>query len=568
MKIRDLEWWIVGLLGVASFFLAITGYHILYTEAGVQRSFLDLAYQSLMLFGLEVIYEFESPLPWQLEVARWLAPALVLYAAGKAVLYIIRREFKSLVVKYYRNHIIITSLNIRTRHLVSDLIHAGKKVVVIAGIEEKQKIDILEKEGAIIIEGKITSDRFLKNIAARKARYFVFADSSDELNISSALEVFHFLKKKGRNKQQVLFTHVADDLKLNELKELNFFEEYTERDMQRANCEIRIFSAYERAARMLFNQYAPDIFHPLHSPEDPPIHVAIIGSGKLAQSMIIRLARLGHFANLRKLKITLFHDDQRLLTRLNRHLKNLQSLVSIEAVAEDLDLFDAAKFKACHQKEAFAVVYILCEDDGLSSGILNQIAGVETEKPLDVVLTLMNPDSIMSKWYTAAGVNQLNLHKFNFTEASFTREALISEKIDSLAKVIHRDYLEGIAQKNPNKVSHQPWELLPVDFKNQNREQADHLFVKLRALGGRERAIEKIKSIDTESLEVLSEMEHNRWWAHMALSGWRLAEKRDDSRKLHTDLKPYEDLPDEVKQYDRNTILNIPNLIEKYEQQS
>jgi hypothetical protein len=568
MKIRDLEWWIVGLLGVASFVLAIIGFNLLFTQAGVDRNLVDLAYQSTKVFGMEFVDEFQSPLPWQLEVSRWLSPAVVLYAAGKAVLYFIRREFKSLMVKYYRDHIIVTSLNVRSRHLIADLIKEGRKVVVVAGIEEKQKLDTLEKDGAIIVEGDISSHRFLKNIAAHKARYFVFADDSDEENISSALEVYSYLEKKGRNKHQVLFTHVADDLKLNELKELNFFEEYTERNMQQANCEIRIFSSYERASRMLFNKYAPDVFSPVDSTNDAPIHVAIVGSGKLAQSMIIRLARLGHFANLKKMKITLFHDDQRLITRLNRNLKNLGNLIAIEPIEEDLDLFDADKFNASHHKEPFSAVYLLCEDDEASSGVLNRIARVESDMPLDVVLTLTDPDGILSKWYTAAGVNQLNLHKFNLTEESFTQEALISEKMDDLAKIIHQDYYDGLKEKNPAKASHQPWELLPVDFKNQNREQADHLFVKLRALGGKASAIEKIKNIDHDSLELLSEMEHNRWWAHMALSGWRLAEKRDDKRKFHTDLKPYDELSDEVKQYDRNTILNIPKLIEKYEQKS
>jgi hypothetical protein len=68
---------------------------------------------------------------------------------------------------------------------------------------------------------------------------------------------------------------------------------------------------------------------------------------------------------------------------------------------------------------------------------------------------------------------------------------------------------------------------------------------------------------DKDVVETLSKMEHNRWAAHMLLNGWKYSAKRDDKRKLHTDLIPFEELSDEVKQYDRNTILNIRHLLRK-----
>jgi hypothetical protein len=48
----------------------------------------------------------------------------------------------------------------------------------------------------------------------------------------------------------------------------------------------------------------------------------------------------------------------------------------------------------------------------------------------------------------------------------------------------------------------------------------------------------------------LAILEHERWMADRRLSGWRLREARDNARKIHTDLVPFEDLSEAVKGFD------------------
>jgi len=55
--------------------------------------------------------------------------------------------------------------------------------------------------------------------------------------------------------------------------------------------------------------------------------------------------------------------------------------------------------------------------------------------------------------------------------------------------------------------------------------------------------------------ELLAKNAHETW-ARLRLSeGWRFGVSRDDRRKEHPCLVPYEDLPDSEKQYDRNAAL-------------
>ena len=58
-----------------------------------------------------------------------------------------------------------------------------------------------------------------------------------------------------------------------------------------------------------------------------------------------------------------------------------------------------------------------------------------------------------------------------------------------------------------------------------------------------------------EALEYISETEHRRWMAEKITSGWNYNFTRDDARKLHPDLKPYKQLNEWDKMYDRGGFL-------------
>ncbi len=52
-------------------------------------------------------------------------------------------------------------------------------------------------------------------------------------------------------------------------------------------------------------------------------------------------------------------------------------------------------------------------------------------------------------------------------------------------------------------------------------------------------------------LEELARNAHDVWAVQRLQTGWRYGMVRDDERQLHPCLVPYEELPDEEKEYDR-----------------
>ncbi|MEQ1905085.1 MAG: RyR domain-containing protein, partial [Pirellulaceae bacterium] len=156
-----------------------------------------------------------------------------------------------------------------------------------------------------------------------------------------------------------------------------------------------------------------------------------------------------------------------------------------------------------------------------------------------------------------------------------------------IARAIHEKYrAEQAGNKTPDHPSMQPWETLRGDLLASNLAQAEDIPNKLSFLG---LAFESVATphyklakdnrivfddaikvageimskeiIIYKNLEILAEMEHERWVSEKLQSGWRYAQSRDDSKKLHTDLVPWVNLPDPTKAYDRNTIKAIPDVL-------
>lgn len=63
--------------------------------------------------------------------------------------------------------------------------------------------------------------------------------------------------------------------------------------------------------------------------------------------------------------------------------------------------------------------------------------------------------------------------------------------------------------------------------------------------------------------EQLAENVHEVWSAGRIADGWKYGETRDDARKLHPCLVPYNQLPESEKEYDRNTAMQTIKTIIK-----
>ena len=99
-----------------------------------------------------------------------------------------------------------------------------------------------------------------------------------------------------------------------------------------------------------------------------------------------------------------------------------------------------------------------------------------------------------------------------------------------------------------------------------NRQQADHISTKLRALN-MEMASHPTpqpkwpREPTNEEVEALAKAEHDRWAACKRLAGWKSGKERNDTLQIHPDLVPWSELSETIRDYDRDPIRNLPKLL-------
>jgi hypothetical protein len=144
-------------------------------------------------------------------------------------------------------------------------------------------------------------------------------------------------------------------------------------------------------------------------------------------------------------------------------------------------------------------------------------------------------------------------------------EMLLQDRHDALARSIHDFYLEGRFAEGERigiRASMQEWENLSESFRDDNRLVADCYELKLRDIGARlVDGAGATLSLTGDELEQLSRAEHDRWMAAKLVQGWVHGPVRDDARRIHPDIVPYDELSEAIKDLDREQVRIMARLL-------
>lgn len=142
--------------------------------------------------------------------------------------------------------------------------------------------------------------------------------------------------------------------------------------------------------------------------------------------------------------------------------------------------------------------------------------------------------------------------------------------VEELAKAAHEAYCAEAKARGETPASNssmRPWADLSEDLRDPNRAQVADIPNKLRFLGYELAPSygilpSEISSTDAQ-LEELAIREHDRWMKDKLEHGWTYGPKRDNGRKQHPLIVPWGKLSELEKEKDRDTVRNLPHLIEK-----
>ena len=142
--------------------------------------------------------------------------------------------------------------------------------------------------------------------------------------------------------------------------------------------------------------------------------------------------------------------------------------------------------------------------------------------------------------------------------------------LEALAITVHEAYCAEARARGDSPVTNssmRPWNELSEDLREANRAQVADIPNKLRSLGLELAPSDGLRpseiTITDQQVEELALREHDRWMAERVQQGWTYAPQRDNLRKHHPLIKPADQLSEVEKEKDRDTIRNLPKLIEK-----
>lgn len=139
------------------------------------------------------------------------------------------------------------------------------------------------------------------------------------------------------------------------------------------------------------------------------------------------------------------------------------------------------------------------------------------------------------------------------------------DHFDHFPSVLHTNYLKTCLERGESigvRPSLRSWDDLPENYKEDNRNLADHFLQKCRDQGLFVKASKNAEHsypliTDSETRENFAIAEHKRWWINKAQEGWVYGDIRNDSAKIHPDMVEWTKLPSEVKLKDYNATIPI-----------
>jgi len=570
---REKGWIVLLVSWILALFLGIWGCGRQFHAMGETRSICDALYGTMQLFVMEDNALVSTyPLPWQLWIARFLAPMVAASTAITALGALLQEKFQLLDLKRKNNHVVVCGIGEKGLQVAESFCESGEQVVIVESEADNESLNKCRDLGIIVLIGDATDKDVLEKARVHHARTVIAICGDDGANVEIGIHTAQLYRKEHSSPDKgptcTCLVHVVDP----SLRELH--RESKTFPPQGGPFEIRFFNIYRNGARALLEEFPPD--ENMVPTAAATFHIAIIGFGRLGENVFLQATSMGQHA----------YDAKPHITVIDRMAKQREGLLlvkypQLKKVCEptflELDTEDAAFYKGSFLKDRdkgppVTAVYVCLgsDSDGLSAALRLAPHLQDTEVPVVICMREEFGLACLVREESGDGVLSKNVQAMGITAKTCTREMILNENIDLQAMEMHRDYVKRREQgESPPEVDPAlfPWEQLEESLRESNRQQADHIPVKLRAIGCTKETPKNTASWETvstfteEEIELMAKMEHRRWMAERLLGGWRKGSPKDVENKIHPDLKKWNALSKEVRAYNREMVQSIPRLL-------
>ncbi len=567
-------------------------------------------YKTVQLFLLNSGAEDDSDHPsnWLLIVARMSAALLFLVVSWAVIRTVLEEARKLPRLLARRDHVVICGLGQIGLQLLDDLNRRGRgdKVVIVEKNAGNAWLSYARSLGASVVLGDSTKSDTLLEAGVPYAAEVFAVTGDDGANLEITAELGTLLSEFGNPRQPVqLYVHILDANLATTLRPYDSILHDTP-DMQ-----VHVFNVPRTAAvQIVTEQLWP------HAPQqrDEVSHFVILGFGPMGRALAVQLAQLAHFPNCKRSRFTIADYDVRraagtFLKRFSNFTVWSETGVGVKKFDEAADHWDAAAptdtAGAADNDQGISYVCNAefldlsegCNDILLAQNLYRALSA-EGVKPVIFVCGQQDRENFDTAVQLRDQLSNLGLGEAPFfvwlprqpalaetlaRDGSFypfggSGEAASYDEItrpmrELVGKAIHDAY-EAYAVAQGEQTTATPWESLWDPFRESSRVAADHLVIKLTALGYRLREESSdgapsggFEIDDPSKLQLLSEMEHYRWVAERLLAGWRYVPKggspeeikKNKLQKRNHNLVPWASLEhDQRKDYEQvHTVLQF-----------
>ena len=459
-----------------------------------------------------------------------------------------------------KDHAVIYGLGEYGWPMVQMLVIHGIPVTVIEPDTHNVHFAWANNNGVDIVTGSIRDINNLSKANVMEAKYLLALTENDATNVEIIREAFQLKSNNPGSSPLNCIAHIAGQESASAVYDVSLFSK-----------DHDCFSAHgintnQMAARWLLANHGPDteITRVIPNPDD--LGVLLFGSNKFVEYFILRLAKLGHYGNSQPLKIILAGPQATSqLTVLRKRFPALSAIVNITGRDIEPAFLHTNSSQQLIDDFNPSTVYVCAADAKLTPIWSKALAQLEIDCP---IIMCQWPADFLPEIVEEEFSFQTHVKFVHLTKEVFDFNQIFNAIHDQLAIAIHNHYVETqiiAGETGRTNASLVRWEDLPETLKDANRSQADHLQIKCRTITGSMdyTALSVAQHLDDANIERLSRMEHERWTAEKLLDGWRYTGGiKNTEARLSPNLISWEELPEFEREKDRDSVRNIPRLLQ------
>jgi voltage-gated potassium channel Kch len=554
-SLRDLVtsgigWSALGLAFLAVAALGLVGFTRYHQAVGTSAPLTTRIYLSIQLLVLES-GSVSGWVPWQLEVARFAAPLVAAYTIVQTLAAVFRAQVEALRLLFVHDHVIVAGLGRKGWLLTQHLLRRGERVVVVDADAGNPELDSARVLGALVVVGDAQQRTTLQRAGVARASQLVSVCGADATNVE-VVAAGRAEVRRGRSGRLRCVAHMVDPelALLLSTAELGRYDE--------TSAQLELVNVHGAGARALLRT------HPPFDDHDATSGVAVVGAGTTAREVALALARAWAERDPRphrRLALTLAGPDPAWVSSLeDRH----PELARFTEIRHDTMGPDGAGLDLVVDQEP-AMIYVCPDNDARATTAVLELRRRCLGRAVRVV-AVVEQRSGLERLFRAVPATDggPSVTGFGLLDEACAADALMVGTIELLAQALHRTYLASTPPARPDDPARRPWEELPETLRASNRDQAAHVAMKLRAVG---RVIGPLvdweaarQPFSAAEVEVMGRLEHDRWVAERRRAGWRPG-PRDPARRTTPYLVPWEALTDEIRDYDRSFVSQLPRLL-------